>query len=222
MKLALLSDIHGNLPALETCLGAARDLGYERLFCLGDIFGYFQNGMACLEMLRDAGAEMILGNHEAMLLQRIPSTPERELVYQLEPERARLSSQTRDFLESLLPYREVLADNRRLLLVHGAPWDPLRGYVYPDSDLAPLGRLPYDCIFMGHTHRPFVRTESGTCVVNVGSCGLPRDIGNSACFAIYHTDTGQAELIRPALDTDLIRKTYPRAHPSVLAVLNRK
>jgi putative phosphoesterase len=222
MKLALLSDIHGNLPALELCLGVARSLGCERVFCLGDTFGYFQSGAACFEMLRQAGAEIMLGNHEAMLLRRIPSSPESELVYQLEPERQRLSSQTRDLLESLLPYREIVLGNRKLLLVHGAPWDPLSGYVYPDANLAALGRLPYDFIFMGHTHRPFVRTENKACVVNVGSCGLPRDTGNSACFAVYDTDTGRAELIRPALDTDLVRKTYPRAHPAVLAVLNRR
>lgn len=222
MKLALLSDIHGNLPALETCLSSARALGCERIFCLGDTFGYFQSGAACLEMLRHAGAEMLLGNHEATLLGRIPSTPERELVYQLEPERLRLGLEAREQLESLLPYREMVLDERRLLLVHGAPWDPLRGYVYPDTNLAALGSLPYDFVFMGHTHRPFVRTENKTCFVNVGSCGLPRDIGNSACFAVFRTDTGQAELVRPALDTELVRKTYPRAHPSVLEVLNRR
>jgi predicted phosphodiesterase len=222
MKLALLSDIHGNLPALEMCLGAVRALNCERILCLGDTFGYFQSGAACFDMLRQAGAEIMLGNHEAMLLGRIQSTPERELVYQLEAERSRLSPQTRDVLERLLPYREIVLDKRRLLLVHGAPWDPLGGYVFPDTNLAPLAALSYDFIFMGHTHRPFVRTEAKTCMVNVGSCGLPRDIGSSACFAVYDSDTGQVELIRPALDTELVRKTYPRAHPAVLAVLDRR
>lgn len=222
MKLALLSDIHGNLPALETCLGAVRDLGCERILCLGDTFGYFQSGVECFERLRHAGAEIMLGNHEAMLLQRIPAAAGREPVYQLEPERARLSPQARELLETLLPYREIALGERRLLLVHGAPWDPLNGYVFPDTDPAALGRLPYDCIFMGHTHRPFVRTERETCVVNVGSCGLPRDIGNRACFAVYDSDAARVELIRPALDTDRVRRTYPRAHPAVLAVLDRR
>jgi predicted phosphodiesterase len=143
-------------------------------------------------------------------------------VYQLEAERSRLSPQTLDVLERLLPFREIVLEERRLLLVHGAPWDPLGGYVFPDTDLAPLAALPYDFIFMGHTHRPFVRTEAGTCVVNVGSCGLPRDIGSSSCFAVYDGGTGQVELIRPALDTELVRRTYPRAHPAVLAVLDRR
>jgi predicted phosphodiesterase len=222
MKLALLSDIHGNLPALETCLGAVRDLGCERILCLGDTFGYFQDGAACFDMLQQAGAEMMLGNHEAMLLRRIPSTPERELVYQLEAERSRLSLEMRAALERLVPFREIVLDGRALLLVHGAPWDPLGGYVFPDTNLAPLGSLSYDFIFMGHTHRPFVRTEARTCVVNVGSCGLPRDIGSSACFAVYDGDTGQVELIRPALDIELVRRTYPHAHPTVLAVLDRR
>lgn len=222
MKVALLSDVHGNLPALETCLGAVRALRCERILCLGDTFGYFQSGAACFDVLRHAGAEIMLGNHEAMLLRRIQSTPERELVYQLEAERSRLSPEMRDTLERLLPYREIVLDKRRLLLVHGAPWDPLGGYVFPDTNLAPLAALSYDFIFMGHTHRPFVRTEANTCVVNVGSCGLPRDIGSNACFAVYDSDRGQVELIRPALDTDLVRRTYPHAHPAVLAVLDRR
>jgi predicted phosphodiesterase len=222
VKIALLSDVHGNLPALELCLAAARSLRCERIFCLGDVFGYFQDGAGCFELLQQAGAEILLGNHEAMLLRRMPCSPERELVYQLEPERLQLGSRARERLESLLPYREIVLNGRRLLLVHGAPWDPLSGYVFPDTNLAPIGRLPYDWVFMGHTHRPFVRSADRTSVVNIGSCGLPRDVGNSACFAVYDAQSGRADLIRPALDTELVRRTYPRAHPSVLAVLDRR
>jgi putative phosphoesterase len=222
MKLAFLSDIHGNLPALEICLDAVRALGCERIVCLGDTFGYFQDGTACFDMLRQAGAEVMLGNHEAMLLRRIQTTPERELVYQLDAERSRLGSQVRNELKRLLPFREILLGKRRILMVHGAPWDPLSGYVFPDTDLAPLAALPYDGIFMGHTHRPFVRTEANMRVVNVGSCGLPRDVGSMACFAVYDSESGHVELIRPGLDTELIRRTYPSAHPAVLAVLDRR
>jgi predicted phosphodiesterase len=222
MKIALLSDIHGNLPALQTCLDAARALNCERLFCLGDTFGYFQDGVACFEMLQQSGAEMMMGNHEAMLLGILVATPERELMYRLDHERQRLSPQMRRSIQSLLPYRIVTIRERRLLMVHGAPWDPLRGYVYPDADLSAIGGLPYDFVFMGHTHRPFIRAENGVCVTNVGSCGLPRDVGDKACFAVYDTDSARVDLIRPPLDGACIRARYKDAHEAVLQVLERR
>jgi diadenosine tetraphosphatase ApaH/serine/threonine PP2A family protein phosphatase len=74
--------------------------------------------------------------------------------------------------------------------------DPLQGYVYPDSDLAPFHGLPHDVVLMGHTHRPFAALSGTVKVVNVGSCGLPRDVGNLASCATYDTSSRDCEILR--------------------------
>lgn len=223
MKIAVLSDIHGNMPALQTCLETIFEMGCSKIYCLGDTFGYFQDGQLCFETLIGLGTEFLIGNHEAMLLGILPFEKKGENIYQLSAKMAVLSPEIKNNLSSLLPYRAVtLSTGKRLLLVHGSPWDPLGGYVYPDTDLRGFGRLPYDYIFMGHTHRPFIRNESNVCIVNAGSCGLPRDIGQRASFAVYDCSLDHVELVRPPLDVRAIQKKYPNAHPSVLECLQRR
>ena len=100
MKVAVVSDVHGNLPALEACLAAIERAGCHRILCLGDTFGYLPDGQACFDLLRSSGARMLLGNHEAMLLERLPVSPESETVYQLEPRRAELGADTRAALDT--------------------------------------------------------------------------------------------------------------------------
>jgi predicted phosphodiesterase len=222
VKIAFISDVHGNMPALETCLKAISENGCSQIFCLGDTFGYFDDGAKCYETLSSLGAEFILGNHEAMLLGSFTVEKKLEEVYRLNRERTSLSSEMRINLTKLLPYKTVtLPTGKKLLLVHGSPWDPLQGYVYPDSDLSLFSNLPYDYIFMGHTHHPFINSEPNICIVNTGSCGLPRDIGNLACFAVYDCTLDSVKLIRPALDLKAIKAKYPQAHPTVLNCLKR-
>jgi predicted phosphodiesterase len=223
MKIAFISDVHGNLPALETCLAAILERGCDELHCLGDTFGYFSDGVECFAALKRAGAQMMIGNHEAMLLGLLTVTADREDVYRLQPERDRMPAELRAELNGLLPFRALcLEGNRRALLVHGSPLDPLRGYLYPDSDLGRFRSLDWDFVFMGHTHRPFVRDEGKIRFVNVGSGGLPRDIGNLGCFAMFDSATGEVELVRVPLDAARIRARYPGAHTSVLAMLDRR
>ena len=80
----------------------------------------------------------------------------------------------------------------------------------------------YDAVFMGHTHRPFVATMNSVRVVNPGSCGLPRDIGNSPSFAVYNTQTGEAKIHRVLGNLEDALSRYCDVHPTVRACLLRK
>ena len=222
MKTAFLSDVHGNWLALQAVMAEIAAQGCERVYCLGDVFGYLPDGEKCLESLGRLGAELLLGNHEAMLLGVLSVDPARGAVYRL-PGREALPAAVRRTLGGCRPWRECVSPaGKRLLLVHGSPWDPLQGYVYPDQEPVGWEELDYDYVFMGHTHHAFVNRQRRPCQVGVGSCGLPRDIGDQACFAVYDDRIDRVDLVRVPLDVATIRATYADVHPSVLACFARR
>lgn len=223
MILGFVSDAHGNADGLGRCLDVLRELNATQIYFLGDSMGYMPDEEGVLRRLHAVGASCLRGNHEEMLLGRLPLTTTQDAVYRLESVRARLQPRWREWIREWPTTREVMADDSRLLLVHGSPLDPVAGYVYPDTDLSPFGGLPYDVILLGHTHRPFIRPVGTLTIVNVGSCGLPRDVGNLASCAIYDTATRAAEILRVEFDADaLLDAMDRRIHGSVAECLRRR
>jgi predicted phosphodiesterase len=108
-------------------------------------------------------------------------------------------------------------------MVHGSPWDPLQGYIYPDADLSPFRALPYDFVFMGNTHRPFIKKLGKITVVNVGSCGLPRDRGDLASCAVFDAGSGRCSVHRIAFDPSAVLAQQPSfLHRSVRDCFSRR
>ena len=176
----------------------------SRLYFLGDVVGYLPGEADCLEMLNAAGAECQQGNHEAMLLTVNTKSIASDSVYLLEEASRRLTASAIEQLRNWPLVASVEIEGRRLLLVHGTPNDPLHGRLYPDGDVDDAVTPGFDAIFMGQTHRPFIATSANTLVANVGSVGLPRDVGDLSSFAIYDTDTGECFVHRVRFDVDQV------------------
>lgn len=222
MIIGIFSDIHGNLIALEQCLLLFNRLGVEKSFFLGDAVGYYPDGDLVLSRLSSLTIECICGNHDAMLLGKLPIDSKKDEIYGLKKQEKYIEKQNIEFLQGWALKREISINNRHILMVHGSPWDPLREYIYPDADFRCFENLPYDVIFLGHTHRPFIKKVGHTVVVNVGSCGLPRDQGDLLSFAIMDTTSGTINIVREKLDVDLLLNKYANVHPNVLQCLARK
>lgn len=222
MRLVVLSDPHGNDVALAAVLGKVRALSPDMIVCLGDVVGYFPDGKACLDRLRGAGCHLLQGNHEAMLTGRIELLPVDDEVYRLSRQKEALDEAEVAFLAGLSPDYRSEADGQGLLFVHGAPWDSLRGHLYPDEDWPDQEDVRADVVFMGHTHRQCRFVASFGTAVNVGSCGLPRDIGNMPGFCLYDSGSGKIELYRTEISVAAVMDAYPDIHPSVRECLNRK
>jgi predicted phosphodiesterase len=222
MRIAVLSDVHGNAVALDACLARVDRLRVDARVFLGDVVGYLPDEVRCLRALRREGFECQQGNHEAMLLSG--SAPgEGEAVYRLQDARRRLAA---DELRGIAdwPVRRTLArDGVRLLFVHGTPDDPLEGCVHPDTDLSGWDRLPFDGVLTGHTHRPFARRSGPVLVANAGSVGLPRDTGCLASFAVLDCDGLRCTHFRVPFDVEAaVRRAGPALHPAVRACLRRR
>lgn len=215
MRLAILSDVHSNLTALDAVLADAGQVDAIRV--LGDIVGYGPEPDEVVDRLRSAGATGVCGNHDLAALGG-------DLIEFFNPDaRAaiewtikRISPATRDWLASL---PERLEDGG-FTLVHGSPRDPVWEYITdPAVAAAQLDELttPY-CLF-GHTHVPVayresrkgmdtVRTRSGDVVVlddrrallNPGSVGQPRDGIPTASWLLLDTDALTATWHRTAYD----------------------
>jgi predicted phosphodiesterase len=220
-----VSDAHGNPLGMRVALDLLRGHGARTIFFLGDAVGYLPLEREVLRLLREVKAICISGNHEAMLLDRLPRRADH--VYRIAAARARLTSaEIREM--STWPDRRIVADSaapeRLLLLVHGSPMDPLEDYVYPDSDLSFIDGLDVTAIACGQTHRPFVARRGNKLVINSGSAGLPRDVGCSASCAVMNAATLECVILRKRFDPECLLNECARIaapHPSVIAVLRR-
>lgn len=208
MKLGILSDAHGNSRLLASCLKVLEGLEADRIYFLGDAVGYLPGENEVLDILRLSPVQCQKGNHEAMMLGEILLPEEKDRFYGIHLARERVSQVNLKFIQEWPNCREICVDGRKIFLVHGSPEDYLQGYVYSERDFSFVNECSYDAIFMGHTHYPFVFDCCGIQVVNVGSCGLPRDHGSLSSFAIYDTYTHKTDIVRLPFDYKKIIESF--------------
>lgn len=210
--IAVISDVHGNLEALEAVLVEIDTLGIETVYSLGDVVGYGPDPEACVRRVAARCRLRLAGNHEYGVLHpdhpgfRFNATAEISLDWT----RARLASAGLLDVIAGLPSRHQEGD---LLFVHGTAQDPLGAYLL-ESDSS--GLSAYDAVaeslasnfsdfricFVGHNHRPFLATTEGflhphdrlsefqlpadeKLYVSVGSVGQPRDRDPRTCFVTF-------------------------------------
>jgi predicted phosphodiesterase len=212
-KRAIISDIHGNLEAMEAVLEDIRRQGIESIYCLGDIVGYGPNPCECID--RAMGMTVsILGNHDQAALfdpEGFSSGAERAIFWtrgQLEAGGDTPENVARWKFLCELPRQYHEPD---YAFVHGSARNPLMEYVFPEDTHNPgkmqriFGVIRRYC-FQGHTHVPGVFTESGEffspadigfeyvlpdekVMINVGSVGQPRDGNPQASYVVHEGQT---------------------------------
>ncbi len=186
MKIAVLSDIHGNLPALEAVTADIEAWQPEMTVVDGDIVNGGPCSQACWQFVQKqqqaAGWQVLRGNHEDYVVEWTnPTIPLQGAEYEL----SQLSHWTFGQLNgevaelAALPDRfgHQAADGSSLLVIHASIWGSRAG-IYPATpDEEMLRKIaPYPTVFVtAHTHVPFMRQLGETLLVNVGAVGLPGD-----------------------------------------------
>lgn len=223
MRYVILSDAHGNKLYFDECMRVIDEMNIQYMVYLGDLFGYMSDGLHILKTLQDRKAHILKGNHEAMLLGEIELNIEKDRIYGLGAQREKLSDNNRIFLNGLESAWTAKCKNGKILFVHGAPFDPLNGYLYEDDQEYLWEDMEYCFVFMGHTHRPYIKCKNRTTYVNVGSCGLPRDIGLLPSFCVFDDIRLTAEIIRVQMNPMALESGYYAGiSDNVLDVLRRK
>jgi len=192
MKIAVLSDIHANLHALEAVLAEVDAGGFDELWCLGDNVGYGPRPNECAALLRERATVCLAGNHDLVVLGKIPMTAfAGDAAAAAVWTQRTLDDDARTFLEGLEPAAAVPGAE----LFHGSPRDPVWDYVLSDdaarqsfaATLAPL-------VLVGHSHVALELSSAGAGIhggkadadlrldlgdrrrlLNPGSVGQPRD-----------------------------------------------
>ena len=222
MKVAVISDIHGNHYALESVLTEARKRKVEKLLILGDIVGYYYHPELVMKMISDWDYRLIRGNHEDLLSGLINKTVnEKEL-------RLKYGSGHNRALQNLSPSElsqligapvqlKVEIGNCKFLMCHGSPWDADK-YIYPDAKPETLEKCDneeVDFVLIGHSHYQFIHNNAHSTLINAGSVGQSRALGGVANWVIIVTDDKSVELMGTPYDTGKLEKEIDMNDPEL-------
>ncbi len=223
MRIAIISDIHANWPALEAV--TADFAGVDDVICLGDVVGYGGDPVRCVDHVRDSGWLTLTGNHDRACADRDALTWFNEeaasairwTIGQLGPDRVRW-----------LRYLPEQSSRLGVRLVHASPRSPVFEYVLDLATAAAnLKVLMGSACFHGHTHIPGVFRFDGHHVIhgyglgaaplpspgliNPGSVGQPRDGDPASSYGVWNTREGSFEFRRVPYDREAAKRSIRRA-----------
>ncbi len=235
MRVAVFSDIHSNIDALDAVLEDAASWGAQSFFVAGDIVGYGASPEKCIKRLIEINAQCVAGNHDLGVLEKTPidkfnHAAQTAIIWT----REKLSKQSLQFLKSL----PLTIQTDKIALAHAnftqpELWEYVSSLTRAGAEFenyqSPLG-------IVGHSHVPFIvkkangewpmqifKTntkflESERVFVNVGSVGQPRDGDPRSCYLRIDMDLNEISLIRLAYDIKAAQEKIKKARlPEVLA-----
>ena len=196
MKLLILSDIHGNWPALEAVLAA--EPKHETVVFCGDVFDYGPQPVECLRWLAENADHIVRGNHDNALGYDVDcqcmGTFREYSVATRAWHRTMLNSTDREFLRQMLIRDWFEWDGKHFRMAHATPQGDLFECLDMDKWGSRIAGLDGDFMLLGHTHIQGMQTFGRLTVVNPGSVGLARDYRGEACYAVY--ENGAVQLKR--------------------------
>jgi len=231
MKIALFSDIHANLPALEACLADIESRMPDAIYCLGDLVGYNIWPNEVINTIRKKGIPTIAGNYDFGIGR---TSDDCGCAYKADEEKDMgkvsisftnqiVGTDERAYLRTLPVHIRVefqLNDDKlNLLLVHGSP-RRINEYLFEDRDEKSLLRImeqaDADIMCFGHTHKPYHRVlPSGDTgnphfrhAINIGSVGKPKDGDARGGYVLLTINEESSVLTAQSVGVDFIRFAY--------------
>ncbi len=191
-RIAILADIHGNVPALDAVLDDLSGQAVDEVLVGGDLVGRGPEGSRVTQRVRALGWPAIGGNHEDYLLAfRRGEVPEEWLATEEWAAARWMAAELDDDDAAYLEGLPFSLERENLRLVHGTPQTNREGigsWTSDDELAGYLGEVEEPLLVCAHTHRPLIRELAGGTVVNVGSVGLPFNRDRRAQYAIFTAD----------------------------------
>jgi putative phosphoesterase len=196
---AIITDIHGNLPALEAALARIDELGIDSVYCGGDLVGYGPWPNEVCGLIEQRAIPTVYGNYDHAIARndvdcgcayRDPqdrALGERSIAWTLE----HTDRRSKDFMRDLPFDLRFEVAGKRVRLVHGSP-RKVNEYLFEDKPARTFERIAAgaDCevLVFGHTHQPWIHEYGGVLLVNCGSVGKPKDGDPRGAFAVLESE----------------------------------
>jgi putative phosphoesterase len=211
-SVAVITDIHGNLPALRSALRRIDELGIERVYCGGDLVGYGPHPNEVCALVQERGIPTIYGNYDyaiardlddcgcAYVTQHDRALGEQSVAWTLE----HTDQASKDFMRALPFDLRFAVGDREIHLVHGSP-RKVNEYLFEDKPARLYERLAAaedaHTLVFGHTHKPWIHEYGGVLFVNCGSVGKPKDGDPRAAFAVIDRNGTRIERVEYDVET---------------------
>lgn len=198
-SLAVISDIHGNFPALKSVLRKIDELGIKDIICLGDVVGYYCQINECIEELRSRNIHTLLGNHDYYMISGT-CCDSKTVKMCIDYQKTIIREDNFEWLKELMPSYDTEVASFR----HGGWKDSVEERIKV-FDFNVVSSFRQKFYFSGHTHKQNIQVDekNGKVFCNPGSVGQPRDDDPRAAFVILHPD-GEIKTYRVEYDIDEI------------------
>ncbi len=230
MKIALFSDVHANLPALESFFESIEAQKPDAIYCLGDLVGYNIWSNEVINAIRKKGIPTIAGNHDEMIGQLTDQQAYKIFDFNNIGEISlgftnnKVEDQERAYLKTLPRHIRLEfqfnSEKINILFVHGSP-RKINEYLYEnhnENDFIKLFQeFHTDVLCFGHTHKPYHKVlkeqDNGgrflyKHAINVGSVGKPKDGNPQGCYVLLHIDENTVNLDKNSIKVEFIRFDY--------------
>jgi putative phosphoesterase len=220
MSVAVITDIHANLPALEAALQRIEELGVDAVYCGGDLVGYGPHPNEVCAVIGKRGIPTIYGNYDyaigrdledcgcAYVDQHDRELGQRSVDWTI----AHTNDAAKAFMLGLPFDLRFTVGDSDVHLVHGSP-RKVNEYLFEDKPARLYERLAAaedaDVLVFGHTHKPWIHEYGGVLFVNCGSVGKPKDGDPRAAFAVLDVDGARIE--RVAYDAGAVAREVAAA-----------
>lgn len=204
MKIALISDIHGNYTALKEVLAQIDKMGVGEIYCLGDVVGYYTEINECCDELRRRNIKSVMGNHDWYLSARSFCPRSNSVNDCIQFQKKIISEKNEEWLRSLPLFLRL----GELSLVHGGWANPIDEYLVDPTEEY-FSKVEGKYFASGHVHVQTIRTFGDKVYCNPGSVGQPRDGDPRAAFATF--ENGNFQLHRAEYDIDRVGALMEKA-----------
>jgi len=212
MKYAIISDVHGNLEALQKAINSIESEKPDKIICLGDLVGYGANPNECVDMVKELTNNVVVGNHDYAAIGKL------NLNYFNVFARASAIWTKKELTNNNYKYLTELPltiEDNDCLFVHGSPSEPEEWrYIISENDtISEYKHFNHKLCFVGHSHIPGIYSNirgslnspsklknDEKCIVNVGSIGQPRDGDMRLAYVNYDSQKNTIEIVRENYD----------------------
>jgi putative phosphoesterase len=231
MRVAVITDIHANLAALESVLERIERESVDQIYCGGDLVGYGPHPNEVCALIEELRIPTIYGNYDYGIARDLEdcgcayvNRHDREIGQQsVDWTLANTDQRSKDFMRGLPFDLRFELGTKRVRLVHGSP-RKVNEYLFEDKPARTFERIAAeadcDLLVFGHTHKPWVHEYGGILFVNCGSVGKPKDGDPRAGFALLSADGAEIDVTIPRVEypaTDVADEVKAAGLPDELA-----